>query len=175
MKLKVQKRIASQVMKCSPKRIVFDGTKLKEIKEAITKADIRGMVIDKFIRKKRKRGISCARSRKIKIQKSKGRRKGDGSRKGKKKARVPKKALWMSKVRLQRKFIRMLKEKNAIENDNYWNLYAKIKGGFFRSRRHLQLYITEKKLAKEPEIKEAEKPKTVKTPAKAAVKKGAEK
>ncbi len=150
MKLKAQKRIAADVMKCSPKRIVFDTTKLKEIKEAITKADIRGMIIDEFIQKKRKKGVSCGRSKKIKIQKSKGRQKGPGSKKGKKTARTPKKEVWMARVRLQRKFLRTLKDKKAIENNVYWDIYRKIKGGFFRSKRHLQLYLTEKKLAKEP-------------------------
>jgi len=58
MKLDVQKRIAASVLKCSPKRVIFDSTKLKEIKEAITRSDIRGLVIDGFISKKRKKGIS---------------------------------------------------------------------------------------------------------------------
>ena len=153
MKLKAQKRIAADVMKCSPKRVVFDTTKLKDIKEAITKADIRGMIIDEFIQKKRKKGISCARSKQTKIQKAKGRQKGPGSKKGKKTARTPKKETWMARVRLQRNFLRTLKEKKAIANNIYWDLYRKIKGGFFRSKRHLQLYISEKKLAKEPSQK----------------------
>ena len=84
MNLNVQKRIAADVLKCSPKRIIFDGTKLKEIKEAITKADIRGLIIDGFIQKRRVRGISNFRSRNIKVQKSKGRKRGHGSRKGRK-------------------------------------------------------------------------------------------
>lgn len=166
MKLRVQKRIAADVLKCSPKRVVFDTAKLKEIKEGITKSDIRGMIIDNFISKRRIKGISNARSKKIKVQKTKGRQKGHGSRKGKKNARTPKKELWMNKVRLQRNFLRILKEKNAIENKIYWDLYRKIKGGFFRSKRHLQLYITEKKLAKEPQEKQTSKSeKTVKTAA----------
>jgi len=176
MELNVQRRIAAQVLKCSPKRIVFDSTKLKEIKEAITKADIRGLVIDGLIKKKRIRGISNSRSKQIKIQKSKGKRKGHGSRKGKRTARTPRKRSWINRVRLQRRVLKGLKKSNAIENNVYWELYKKIKGGFFRSKRHLQLYIAEKHLSGEkgaspkaekqkPEMKKTEK--AAKTPAKA--------
>ena len=46
MMLKPQKRIAAQVLKCSPKKIVFDTEKLSEIKEAITKQDIKTLITD---------------------------------------------------------------------------------------------------------------------------------
>ena len=36
MRLKLQKRIASRVLKCSEKRVRFDSEKLADIKEAIT-------------------------------------------------------------------------------------------------------------------------------------------
>ena len=35
MELKLQKRLASQLLKCSPKRIHFDAERLEDIKEAI--------------------------------------------------------------------------------------------------------------------------------------------
>lgn len=148
MKLDVQKRIAASVLKCSPKRVVFDNSKIDQIKEAITKADIRGLIIDGVIYKKPKQGISNARTKKIRIQKAKGKRKGHGSRKGKKKARTPQKREWINKVRLQRELLKTLKEKNILDNKTYWMLYRKSKGGFFRSRRHLRLYIEEQGLNK---------------------------
>ena len=156
MKLNVQKRIAASVLKCSPKRVVFDSAKLSQIKEAITKADMRGLVIDGFVTKIPKRGISNSRTNKIRIQKTKGKRKGHGSRKGKKFARTPRKKEWISRIRLQRELIAILKEKNLIDNKTYWMLYAKCKGGFFRSRRHLKLYIEEQGLIKK-ETAKAEK------------------
>jgi len=148
MKLDVQRRIAANVLKCSPKRIVFDSTKLKEIKEAITKADIRALIIDGYITKKRKKGISKFRARYIRKQKIKGKKKGHGSRKGKKKARTPKKEKWMNTVRKLRRMLKGLKQGNLIENNVYWDLYKKIKGGFFRSKRHLQIYLEENRLIK---------------------------
>lgn len=155
MKLNVQKRIAASVLKCSPKRVVFDSTKLSQIKEAITKADMRALVIDGFVSKVPKRGISNSRTNKIRMQKAKGKRKGHGSRKGRKNARMPRKYEWINRIRLQRELIKLLKEKKLIDNKIYWMLYKKCKGGFFRSRRHLKLYIEEQGLISKKEEKKA--------------------
>jgi len=146
MKLKAQKRLASQILKCSEKRIVFDSGRLEDIKEAITKADIRGLVSNKVITKKPVKGVSKVRARKRKEQKRKGRQKGFGSKKGKKGARLPQKKAWMNKVRIQRRFIKHLRGKKAIDKKNYQSIYLKIKGGFFRSNRHIKLYLKEQGL-----------------------------
>ncbi len=146
MELKAQKRLASQILKCSEKRIVFDSSRLEDIKEAITKADIRGLVSNKVIAKKPVKGVSKIRARKRKEQKRKGRQKGFGSKKGKKGARLPKKKAWMGKVRIQRRFIKHLRDKKVLNKKDYQNVYLKIKGGFFRSKRHIKLYLTEQGL-----------------------------
>lgn len=146
MKIKVQKRLAGSVLKTSPKKIRLDPDRLDDIKEAITKADIKGLVDEGVIIKKKIKGVSRVNARKIQEQKSKGRRKGQGSRKGKATARQPKKKVWMAKIRLQRNFIRELKEANLITNSTYNDLYSKSKGGFFRSKRHIKLYIEEQNL-----------------------------
>jgi len=157
MDLSVQKRIAASVLNCSPKRVVFDTTKLSQIKEAITKADMRGLVIDGFVSKIPARGIANSRSNKIRMQKVKGKRKGHGSRKGKKHARTPKKREWINRIRVQRDLIATLKEKNLLDNKIYWMLYKKCKGGFFRSRRHLKLYIEEQGIIRKAGEKKAPK------------------
>ncbi|MBN1386762.1 50S ribosomal protein L19e [Candidatus Woesearchaeota archaeon] len=143
MKLKLQKKLAADVMDCSPKRVWFDEGRLEEIKEAITKADIRRLVKDRAIGEKPIRGISRARANKIKIQKSKGRQKGHGSRKGKKGARLPRKEAWMFKIRKQRDFLMRVKLSGKVSVKDYRLLYLKAKGGFFRSLRHMKLYIDE--------------------------------
>jgi len=149
MKLKTQKRLAADLLKCSKKRVSFDTERLDEIKESITKRDIVGLIKDKAIKKKQAKGISRVRANKIKTQKAKGRRKGPGSKKGKHGARLPKKQAWMNKVRLQRKFIKELKDKEIITSKSYQMLYSKTSGGFFRSRKHIKLYIKENDLIKE--------------------------
>lgn len=148
MKLKVQKRLASQIMKCSPKRVWFDELMLEDIKEAITKADIRALISKGVIRIEHKKCKSRGRSRLRQQQKRKGKRRGHGSRKGKKTARSPKKDEWVNRIRAQRKLIKKLKESSKITKKSYNELYRKCKGGFFRNIRHIKVYIEERNLIK---------------------------
>lgn len=148
MQLSVQKRLAASVLKCSPDHVWLDPDKSSEIKEAITKADIRGLIKKGIIKKKRIKGPSKARARRIAKQKTKGRRRGHGSRKGKKTARLPKKEVWINRVRIQRSFLKKLRDKKIITRRVYQQLYRKVKGGFFRSKRHIQFYIKDHNLAK---------------------------
>jgi large subunit ribosomal protein L19e len=143
MELKIQKRLAAQILKCSQNKIVFDNSKLKDIKEAITKADIKTLIANKVIWEKPSKENSRARARKRAVQKKKGRRKGEGKRKGKYTARTPKKEAWKIKIRTQRKLLKELRDKELISRKDYQDLYKKAKGGFFRSRRHIKTYIEE--------------------------------
>ena len=52
MRLTLQKRLAAQMLKCSQKKIKVDETRLEDIKEAITKRDIRGLISENAITKK---------------------------------------------------------------------------------------------------------------------------
>lgn len=145
--MRTQKRLAAQILNCSKKRIVLDEERLEEIKEAITKEDIRSLVKDGAIKRKPVKGICNVRTRKRKQQKRRGQRRGMGKRKGKSTARLPKKEAWMNKIRLQRKFLKELREKGVIKKSTYRELYSKANGGFFRNKRHLKLYITDNKMA----------------------------
>ena len=148
MKLKLQKRLAAEVLNCSVKRIKLDPDRFEEIKEAITKADIKSMAKDKAIIRKPVKGVSRVRARKRIVQRRKGRQKGFGTRKGKKTSIVSRKTAWINKIRAQRKLLNELKEKDEVTKSIYRLLYLKAKGGFFRSRRHITLYIKEHKLNK---------------------------
>lgn len=146
MKLNVQKRLAASVLRGSQKRVRFDPEKLSEIKEAITKHDITGLINKGVIGIKPKVGVSRGRARALHDQKKKGRRKGHGSRKGKATARTPAKESWMNRIRLQREFLAELKEKNLVTLDTYREIYGKAKGGFFRSKRHIKIYLQDNEL-----------------------------
>jgi len=146
MDLKVQKNITRSLLKVGIKRIKFDPEKLSEIKEAITKKDIHGLINKRIIEISPKRGSSRGRARKILLQKRKGRRKGIGSRKGKSNARLNSKKNWINRIRILRRFLRKMKEKKIIVNKDYRELYLKAKGGFFRSERHLKTYMSERGL-----------------------------
>ena len=141
-----QRRLAAQLMKCSPQKVVFDVTKLEQIKEAITKDDIKQLMAEGAIQRKKTNEQSKVRARKRATQRSKGRQRGRGTRKGTPTARVNKKTRWMNRIRLQRSTLAELKKKKEISQETYRELYMKAKGGFFRSKRHLELYITERKL-----------------------------
>jgi len=152
MMLKPQKRLSAKMFKCSPKKIHFDTERLDEIKEAITSADIKGLIGKGIITRSPSVGVSKSRARKKLGQRRKGRQQGPGSRKGLASSRLPRKRAWINRVRLQRSFIDLLREKGAIEHDNFKSLYLKIKGGFFRSKRHLTIYMEEHQMLKKAEI-----------------------
>lgn len=149
--LKIQRRLAAQVLDCAPSNVVFEETKLKEIKEAITKVDIRALVNQGLITKKPPQNQSRSRARVIHTQKVKGKRQGQGSRKGRKTARTDTKDTWITKVRSQRELIREMKENDVISQSTFRDLYLKVKGGFFRNKRHIKLFIGEKQLLKKHE------------------------
>ncbi len=146
--LDVQRRLSAQLLKCGRNRIKFDPNRLDDIKEAITKSDIRLLIKERAISKSPVKNTSRFWARKIKEQKSYGKQKGFGSRKGKKSSRLNPKRAWINKVRLQRSFIKSLRNQRIITSSAYNELYMKTKGGFFRSIRHLKLYTQEKGLVK---------------------------
>ncbi len=152
MDLYSKKQLVGKAMKCSPKRVIFNPERIEEISKAITKADARSLVNDNAIVIKHRRGVSRYRARIRTIQKRKGRRTGHGSRKGRATARLPQKESWMAKIRIQRRFLRELKAKGLINNQVYRELYLKAKGGFFRSRNHIKIYLGEHDLVKRSEF-----------------------
>jgi len=149
--LKLQKKLAANVLGCSEKRVVFDPARLEDIKEAITKTDIRLLIGEGSIKERPMIGVSRGRANKRRIQKRKGLRRGEGSRKGKTTARESRKEAWMKKVRAQRRFLSYLRSNRLIKPDVYKQLYTKSKGGFFRNINHIKLYINEHKLFLKPE------------------------
>jgi len=144
--MELQKRLASRVFRCGPKRVRFDPEKLSEIKEAITTFDVSRLINKGIIRKEQAKGVSRARAKKRAKQKSKGRRSGHGSRKGKANARLNKKTHWINSVRTQRELIKKLRANNIIERTDFRTLYTKVKGGFFRSTKHIKIYIQEQEM-----------------------------
>ena len=141
--MKLQKKLAAKAMKCGKGRVHFNPEKISEIKEAITTFDVKRLIKKGTIKSKQKIGISRVRAKKIAKQKSKGRKKGQGSRKGKATARLKPKTKWMHNVRAQRELIKKLRDGKYVNNKHYRTLYQKVKGGFFRSTKHIKLYVKE--------------------------------
>ena len=103
MSLKAQKRMAAEILKCGENRVYFDPYLIDEIKMAITREDIRNLVKEGIIVKKYKQGSSKYRKNLRHERKKKGRARGIGKRKGTKHARLPKKQVWMNRIRPQRR------------------------------------------------------------------------
>jgi len=146
--LKLQKRLAAEIAGVGLDRITFDQTQIKEIKEAITKADIRALIKSGAIKILPVKRPSRHRARKRHIQRKKGRQRGDGKRKGTAKARTPKKRLWINTIRPQRRLLRLLKEKGRITAQTFRKVYTKAGSGEFRSKAHLMLYLERNNLLK---------------------------
>lgn len=141
-----KKILAGKLLKASPSKVVFASDALSDIQKAITRSDMRGLIAIGKVSLRRSNQQSRGRARKLAVQKSKGRRSGRGSRKGAKYASVSRKELWMQKIRTQRKFLKELRSKELLTPSDYRNLYQKSKGGYFRNKRHIKLYLDENKL-----------------------------
>ncbi len=145
MDLSFQRRLAASVLKCGENRVWFDPTALEDIATAATKDDIRELIEQGVVKRRPVKGVCRARIRKNRIQKKKGRRRGHGSRRGAKGARMPRKRHWIIRIRALRKSLREMRDNGVIDRRTYRILYRKAKGGEFRSVSHLKAYIEQLK------------------------------
>ncbi len=136
--MKLQRRMAAKILKCGENRVWLDPAREEEVKQAITKADIRRLIKKGYIKKLPEQGNSRGRARKVMKQKKKGRRKGRGKKKGTKKEG---KEQWIKKIRALRRFLKKLKDEGKITPQTYKEMYRKAKGGFFKSKNHLKIYL----------------------------------
>ena len=142
----LQKRLAGKLLKCSPQRVKLNPLKIDEIKGAITKVDVRRLITSGVITKDSLYGGSKVRARERQTQRARGRRRGIGSRKGSAGARTNAKDAWVAQIRTQRDLLKRLRDHKKITQETYTDLYAKSKGGFFRSTRHIKVYSEEQNL-----------------------------
>lgn len=133
---KLVRRLASEILKVGKNRIWIDMENIDRISSVLSREDVRKLIKEGVIRK---RPVHTPSRGRIKI-----RRRGPGSRKGRS---IDKKELWIRKVRAQRRYLRMLRDRRIISRKTYRRLYALVKGNMFRSIRHLRSYILEHRLS----------------------------
>ncbi len=138
-----KKIIAAKILGTSPRKVRFAADALDDIQKAITRADMRGLIAVGKITEQAVNYHSRSRARAIKRQKSKGRQRGKGSHKGSKYSLVGRKEHWAARIRVQREFLQQLREKGLLATKDYRHLYLMSKGGYFRNKRHIMLYLTE--------------------------------
>ena len=148
MNLTTQKRLAASILKVGANRVWIDPEEIEEVSRAITRDSVRQLIDQGIIKAKPEKGISSYRSKKIKEQKAKGKRKGRGSIKGAKKARNPKKKAWMTTIRALRGELKDMRDAEEIDPTTYRKLYKMAKGGAFRSKSYMKTYARDHELIK---------------------------
>jgi large subunit ribosomal protein L19e len=131
--VKTVRRLAADILNVGESRIWIDPERLEEVENAVTRADVRGLIKSGVVRKRPASTPSRGRVR------AGGRRRGPGSRKGSKDARLS--VTWVEKVRAQRGLLKGLRDRKVISRRLYRRLYLMVKGGAFASRRALMNYV----------------------------------
>lgn len=130
MNLKGKKELASRCLKVGKDRIVFPNSGLEEIKEAITKQDIRDLSKNGIIK------IKPINGRKKILKKSKKKSPGNIKKKVKKK-----KQEYVRITRKLRKYILELKKQEKISPEEHREMRKKIKNRAFKSKANLKEYV----------------------------------
>jgi large subunit ribosomal protein L19e len=143
MSLKMQKSLAAKVLEVGEGRVWIDPQRFEDVSGAITRADIRALIISGAIKARPEVGISKGRYRRIQKQKRKGLRKGAGTRKGPVTGDE-----WIDRIRSMREFLRLLRRRKIVTPSVYRTLYLKAKGGAFHDKRQMKSYLEEHNLAR---------------------------
>jgi ribosomal protein L19E len=127
MKLNTKKELAAKTLNVGKSRIIFNTTRLVDIKEAITKQDIRDLFSDKAI------SLREIKGKKTKIKRKTRRRTGSIKKnvnKGKEK--------YMALTRKLRTYIFSLRKQEKIPQEKYLSLRKEIRASLYRSKAHLK-------------------------------------
>jgi len=138
--------IAAEALNVGKNRVWIDPEEKEKVLEAMTRQDVRELIEQRVIKKKKENFQSRARARILEKKKKRGRKKGAGKRKGRKRVRMEKKKSWIKNVRALRKKLKELKKEKPkeVEKIGYRKLYRMIKGNYFRGKKYLEAFVKEK-------------------------------
>jgi large subunit ribosomal protein L19e len=134
MNLEKKKNLASRTLGVGKKRIIFLKPRLSEIKEVITKQDIRdlkteGAIIIKEVKGRKKKINSKRKKGPGKVKKNVSTRKQD----------------YVIMTRKLREYVKNLRDNGKISKEKFYDIRKKIRNKFFRSKAHLKENLKEKK------------------------------
>jgi len=139
MSMKIQKRLAADILKCGENRIRFDPERLDDIRDAITRAEVKALIKDGAIFAEQAKG-----QQRIRVKE----KRGPGRKKGAKHAVISRKRRWIMRVRSQRRYLMGLRAAGRLKEGAYRKVYLQIKAGRFKSIADLKAYLTENQLLK---------------------------
>ena len=137
MKLENKKMLIARTLGVGKSRIILNTTRLNEIKEAITKQDIRDLLNDKAIK------IREVKGKLTKIKRKTRRRAGSIKKKVKTRKRD-----YIKLTRKLRNHIAVLKKNKKISQENFLKIRKQIRASEFRSIAHMKERLRETGIAK---------------------------
>ena len=146
--LRLQKRLASSVLKCGKNKVWMDNKETSEIALATTRGHIKKLVKDGIILRRAVTVHSRFRTRQRHEEKRKGRHTGIGKRRGAKDARMSSKVLWMRRQRILRRLLRKLRKQRKIDKRIYHKFYLLAKGNQYKNKKVLLEAIFKEKKEK---------------------------
>lgn len=128
------KRLAADILKVGRNRIRIKEGENSRVTEALTREDVRGLIDDGAVY-----GMAYVGPR----SKPKRKRQGRGKRKGTKFSRKGSKETWMERIRAQRKYLGELLKSGELQAEYKRKVYLKVKGGAFKGKKALLIYLKE--------------------------------
>mmetsp|Transcript_25473 Transcript_25473/g.26549 ORF Transcript_25473/g.26549 Transcript_25473/m.26549 type:complete len:170 (+) Transcript_25473:14-523(+) len=139
--LRLQRRLARQILGVGAKRIWMDPNEVNEIALANSRKAVSKLVKDSFIIKKKVEMHSRQRARVRQEEVLKGRHTGAGKRKGCRDARMPRKIMWIRRQRTLRRLLKKYRESKKIDRHVYHTTYLACKAGQYKSKQNLADHI----------------------------------
>ncbi|MEZ0290454.1 MAG: 50S ribosomal protein L19e [Sulfolobales archaeon] len=148
MDLSLQRRLAAEILGVGENNIRFDIERMEDISKAFRREEIKALIEDGAIYAEKPRRNSRGRIKILREKRRRGRRRGHGSRKGVKSARVDEERMWVYRIRKIRRYLKYLKDHDMIDTRTFRKLYRMAKGGYFKSLSSLKARLEAEGLVK---------------------------